>query len=990
MALIGLGVVCWFVLPGVVKSQIERRGTEFLERPVTLERVSLNPFTLTVELEGLAISDRDGGELLGWQRLMVNADLWSTLGGSWGADAVELAGLRGRLFMTETGELNIADILAKLEEGEEDESRPLEVGRLEVVDAQLSLADSSRSRPFATKIGPLTFSVTDFHTKFDPEAPYRFEARTESGETLSWRGALSLVPLKSEGDFVVSGLKMPKYEAYFAELIPFEIEAGLVSASGRYALDWIDELPELKMADGAASVTGLVVSARDGQFGQQTLASIEVKGIEADLLAGRLVAAEIALADGSVDLRRTANGIDLMGFALGGSPPEQTTSTTDESVLQDVRVEMVRIDRIRYRLRDETLSEPTELGLNIDSARLQNVQVTDLGAPIELQLQANFPLGGTLAVSGEVSVDPLLPNLSVKLADLSLMAGADHVRDLTGLELVRGRVNAAGKITGGAAGLGFVGDATLSDLAVLDLEGEALLGLSTMETTGINLRISPAMLTVDAVRLDRPEAHIRILADGSINVINILTALSAAPAETGVRFEETAPPILKVGEIQVEGGRFTMRDTSLPQAVAISVDEFSGALEGWSSEDVARAKVDLTAKINGVAPMVMSGDLNPLGRPAHADLTVDVDRMDLLPTSGYVGKYAGYELESGKLSLDIAFQLRDRSIESDTMTVLDQFTLGVKTDSADATKLPVKLGVALLKDPAGEIVIDVPVAGNLDDPEFRISRVVWRVITNLLTKAATSPFGLLGGVIGGGEKIDLEHHVFSVGEAEVSAEAMKSLDALFTALQARPELSIGVRGEYDSTADVEARRPVVLENSLRARAPATAFAPNGDWQPYAREEGLVTLYEQVFGTPPVDPAGVVPPAEVKEEAVVPDPPVSLADEDPREQTLVAWLRRVFVGGGSGAPDRKPAASAPPQSSFPLPEGLEPELPVLPMAEIEARLVNEIAVAESDLKALAEERGQAARDYLVQAGLAAERIAMMDAAAGEAQVTLELR
>ena len=621
---------------------------------------------------------------------------------------------------------------------------------------------------------------------------------------------------------------------------------------------------------------------------------------------------------------------------------------------------------------------------------MQNVHVTDLAAPIEVQLQAGFPLGGTLEVSGELSVEPLLPNLTVKLSDLSLMAGADHLRDLTGLELMRGMANADGRITGGEDGLGFAGNAGLASLAVLDLEGEALLGLSAMEGTGINLRISPAVLTVEAVRLDGPEAHVRILADGSINVTNISTALPAASLEAGVHFEEPTPPVLEVGNIQVSGGRLTMRDASLPQAVSLSVDELSGVLEGWSSQDVARAQVELTAKINGVAPVMLSGDLNPLGRPAHADFTIDMDRMDLLPTSGYVSKYAGYELENGKLSLDIEFQLRDRAVESDTMTVLDQFTLGAKTDSADATSLPIKLGVALLKDPAGEIVIDVPVAGNLDDPEFRISRVVWRVITNLLTKAATSPFGLLGGIVGGGEKIDLEHHVFPVGEAEVLPETMKSLDALLAALQARPELSIGIRGEYDSKADGEARRPVVLENTLRDRAPVASLDPNGNWQPFAREKELVSLYEQVFGMPPVDPTGVLPPAEVKAEAAVSAVPVSITEEDPREQTLVAWLRRVFRGDASGAPDQEQSASAPPQSSFALPDGLEPELPVLPMAEIEARLIDEIAVAESDLMALAEERAQAARDYLVQSGLAAERIAMIDASVGEPQVTLELR
>ena len=51
---------------------------------------------------------------------------------------------------------------------------------------------------------------------------------------------------------------------------------------------------------------------------------------------------------------------------------------------------------------------------------------------------------------------------------------------------------------------------------------------------------------------------------------------------------------------------------------------------------------------------------------------------------------------------------------------LDQLTLGDKVDSPDATSLPVKLGIALLKDSNGLIELDLPVNGDLRNPEFSI------------------------------------------------------------------------------------------------------------------------------------------------------------------------------------------------------------------------------------------------------------------------------
>lgn len=985
-----LGLLTAFVLPGVLRSQIEQRGTAFLGRPVKVDRVSLNPFTLTVVIEGLDIKDRDGEDLLGWQRLMVNANLWATLAGSWGADAIELDGMRGRLFMTATGELNIADIIEKLssETGEpKSEPRLLELTRLEVTDAQVSLTDSSRSRPFASTIGPLSFSISDLHTKSDSEAPYNFAASTESGETINWRGTLSMEPLKSTGDFELSGINVPKYKAYFTDLIPLEIESGWVSASGSYELDWTEELPEVRLINGAAAVTGIVLSARDAGAGQHTLAKIEVQGIEAEFPTGKLAITAIILEDGTVDLQRSVAGIGLSGLPLGGAEAEGIAPAKPATNLPDVTVGAVRMERVRVRLQDKTLAETAVIGINLDSVLVENIKAADLSAPISLRLQASFPLGGALDVSGEASLQPLAPELAIKLSGLSLLAGADHLRALTGMELVRGTLDAAGRISVGETGLGFRGEMKLSDLAVLDASGEALAGLTELGLSGLDLRVDPAALSVATVTLVSPEAHVRIAADGRINLAGIGPQQSVEISPETIPAANAVLPELEVGVITFSGGRVSIRDDSIERAATVSLDDLSGVMAGWSSQDAGRGKVEMTGKVNGVSAMTIKGDLNPFGRPARADLAIAIDRMDLLPTRGYVSKYAGYELEGGRLSLDIAFLLRERAIESDTMTVLSAFTLGAQTASPDATKLPVKLGVALLKDSAGDIVIDVPVAGNLDDPEFRIGRVVWRVIANLLTKAATSPFAFLGSVVGGGAEGDLAHHAFAPGQTAVSDATRANLDQLIAALNDRPTLGVGIRGEYHPTVDAAALRPNVLENQLRSEAAATAFDATGAWEPFAREAGMVARYQVVFGVLPVDPDGELPVAETAESEPTPAaPPATAADG----QTLLAWLRQVFGGDASARAEAGPNEAAPFAPSFPRPERLAPELPVLPMEEIESRLLEAIEVPEAVLIKLAEGRAEVARDYLLSAGLAESRIGLTDVAAGEAQVTLDLR
>jgi hypothetical protein len=127
----------------------------------------------------------------------------------------------------------------------------------------------------------------------------------------------------------------------------------------------------------------------------------------------------------------------------------------------------------------------------------------------------------------------------------------------------------------------------------------------------------------------------------------------------------------------------------------------------------------------------------PLSRPAGR---YQGDRDDL--AVAVLGKYAGYAIEKGKLSLFVKYKIENKQLTAENRVFLDQLTFGEAVDSPDATKLPVTLAVALLKNQNGEIDINLPIAGSLDDPQFSIGGLVVKVIVNLLVKAVTSPFAL--------------------------------------------------------------------------------------------------------------------------------------------------------------------------------------------------------------------------------------------------------
>ena len=218
-------------------------------------------------------------------------------------------------------------------------------------------------------------------------------------------------------------------------------------------------------------------------------------------------------------------------------------------------------------------------------------------------------------------------------------------------------------------------------------------------------------------------------------------------------------------------------------------------------------------KVNS-APLSISGKVNPLKGDLLLDLKAEVKGMDLAPLSAYSGKYAGYGIEKGQLSFDVGYKVEDRKLTAENRLILDQLTFGSKVDSPQATKLPVLLAVSLLRDRNGVIDIKLPISGSLDDPQFSVGGIIVQVIVNLLSKAITSPFALLGSAFGGGE--ELAWLEFDPGRFAIPATGEKKLVTLAKALNDRPALKLEITGRTDPLIDKTGLARVSIDRKVRA------------------------------------------------------------------------------------------------------------------------------------------------------------------------------
>jgi outer membrane protein OmpA-like peptidoglycan-associated protein len=215
--------------------------------------------------------------------------------------------------------------------------------------------------------------------------------------------------------------------------------------------------------------------------------------------------------------------------------------------------------------------------------------------------------------------------------------------------------------------------------------------------------------------------------------------------------------------------------------------------------------------VNKYSPVKISGQINPLSEEKYADLVMSFKNFDLTTTSPYSGKFAGYRIEKGKLSLNLKYKVSGDDFSGENEIVVEQLTLGERVESPDATELPVSLAVALLKDSNGNIELDVPVEGDLNDPHFDYGKVVSDAVSKIITNIVSSPFAALGSLVGGSGE-ELSHIEFEFGSATLRPEQIEKLDKLAKALQERP----GLRLEITGRADKEDDRSVLTEIENKA------------------------------------------------------------------------------------------------------------------------------------------------------------------------------
>lgn len=880
-------LVGFVLLPYLIKAYGIPIVSEQIKHPVVLREAAFNPFSLALRLNGLEVRDRNQTAMLGFEELLIDLRAVTLFAQKVAFDEIRVVMPFVAARVDSEGKLNLMSLAPPADEtapaptqpaGEHKKLMPVEIALLEMERGILEYRDDSKPRPVLFDVVPFRILLRDFSTIPSQESDnaYAFTAELDKGESLAWEGTISLEPVESDGKLTLSGVKLETLYQVVHDLFQFDIKEGVLGLSASYHFDLRGETPQAIVKNGKVSVQNLEIVERGGILPVIGVPVFDVEGIQLNLEKQTVDVAKVRSADARFDAWLDSTGIlnyHTLFTPIGGGGGEPKSAPAQTEADQPAEPWSITIDEVALRnygaeFEDRTLERPGRVAVEAMNLTVKDIQIPfKTSLPIDLSMKLNET--GSIDVNGKVAVEPLQADVDVTVAHVEIRPFQPYLDRFLNADVLDGAVDLNGKahfVQDHATEplLRFQGNLAVNQLAIADRTSfDEVVAWKALNVNQIALDVEPTAVKIGEVIWREPSVQIAVDADGHLNLSRL--AKSSAPhdqpmppKETGGNHShaKTGEP-LSVAIDQVRMAKLTARfqDVSIEPKVRTSLTEFGGTIKGLSSKQLKKADVNLAGNVGRTAPFKIEGKINPLSEDAFTDLVITLDGMDLRPAGPYSGKYVGYGLSNGTLSLDLKYKVSQKVLDAENLIRVDQLTFGEKTESPDATSLPVPLIVGLLKDRKGLIEIDMPIRGNLDDPDFKYGKVVISTLLNLLTKVVASPFALMGKLVpGGGSAEDLQFIEFPPGSASLGEEEAKKLDALEKALDERAGLRLDIKGTTDSILDRAALQRSKLQTQLlemSGRRPGEAPAGQEELSPSVEQRLVEKLYAKL---PLPDPA----------------------------------------------------------------------------------------------------------------------------------------
>ena len=710
------------------------------------------------------------------------------------------------------------------------------IAALKVADAKLRFVDQVPQTPATTVIDNLDVEAGAVALRGPTPTTYKLTARS-GGATFEATGSAVVEKKATSGSLALKGFEPARVAPYLATTLAARIDDGSIDAAARYQLDLSGPAPVGVVDAIALRIERLRTTLPDEKSALLAADAIALDGGSFDLGKRSFVADALKLTVPVIAIRRDAKGrLNLGAVLVEARPATRADASTTEGVAVTVEpaaaspftavVKSFVIERGDVSFEDLSTALPVRVRAQPLNLTTQNVG-TALNAVVPFDLDVGIGRG-KLAAKGKVTASPLDVEATIDANQVPVGWLAAYAGDRLNIVIesadlnTRGQLRATGK-PGAPIAVTYKGSAGIARMRALDrATSEEFVRWKSLDIPRVDFQMpaknTPFSAVLGTVALNDFYARLIVNANGRINLQDVVATpgqqqsvttpeATPAPAPGPKAPASTEPaPAVEVAGIRLSNGRIGITDNFIKPNYSANLTGLDGEVSTIASASSKPADLRLAGRIDGEGVLDIKGKLNPFAATRYTDIAAEAKDIELTRLTPYAVKYAGYAIDRGKLSMTVQYHIENGKLDATNRLFLDQLTFGDKVESPTATKLPVLLAVALLKNSRGEIDVNLPISGSLSDPEFSVGGVIVRVLLNLLARAVTSPFALISAAVGargGGAADELGYVQFKPGVSDMTPQGKTKLETLAKALADRPALKLDIIGRFDPATDPE-------------------------------------------------------------------------------------------------------------------------------------------------------------------------------------------
>ncbi len=795
---LGFVFIPWFLTNKTAPLLKEKIGLH-----VEIGKAKFNPFTFKLEVNDLLLRDQNNRSVIGFKQIFIDYIPLGLLEKTILFQEVSIDSPKLYTTLKKDGTLNLENILPPIKEKADTTSKEttlpsIVLYKFNMKNGDIKFTDLRGETPFILDLGPYNFDAHDISTKKDDLTAHSFKTKIGKNGEILWEGGLRINPLSIYGEVNITNLNLPKLYSYVIKDFDALLENGTLDLTLPYQIDLSKDL-KASINEAKLSLSNIEIINKTTHKTAIKIPKVKLDGLNLNWPEQQVVVNNIDIDNSSLFTRLNKNKdfnlVKLFESKAQKTPKEEKKSP--DSKPWDFVLKQANINKANISFTDASLKQPVKSNLSDLSLHVKNIS-SQKDLPITYKLGSTLNQKTDIKLEGDMVQKTQIINSKIDLKNLHVKDFISYIDPFINFNINDGSIDIKADTKTDFSkeiDIKLLADTKINNLDINTKKGERLLSWKQLDINGIKYNHNPMLLDIKNLKLNEPFIRVHIDKNGGSNFANLVKEEKKS-VKKQKPVTDSKPLKVKLGPMKMTNGSSDFSDLSLITPFKTRLHGLEGYFSTLDFESTTPSTMSIQGKIDKYGYTDIQGVILPFDIKKSAKLSVLLKNFDLTSVTPYSGKFVGYAIKSGKISMDLNYAINSANLKGSNKINIDTLNLGDKIQSPDAVNLPLGLAIALLKDSQGQIDIDLPVKGDMNNPEFSYGGVIWRAVGNMITGIVTAPFKFLGAMIGI-EGDELKSIDFDKGSYLVISTEHEKLENLQKILSKRPNIKLELAGGYD-------------------------------------------------------------------------------------------------------------------------------------------------------------------------------------------------